>query len=173
MIIRLSKSISILARHISKRKNSPNWQFTLRVPTDLGDRYSTALIRESLETTDERKAILAANRLVGIHEATFAAMRGNSNLTPAQTHMAAQALADKLGPMEVAEGYFSDLFNAHATKLGFFGSGNAKKPGHLDPHLADEMIKEADARQQGDASAACRRARATRTRVGLVRLQAI
>lgn len=72
-------------------------------------------------------------------------MRGNVDLTPAQTHTAAQSLADKLGPMEFAQDYFSDLFNAHARRAGFAGHAvDASKKRLLDPSLADEVIKETD-----------------------------
>lgn len=145
LIIRLSKTISIVARYISKRPNSPYWQFTLRVPNDLRDRYPSAWIRQSLKTTDEREAMRSADKLVAMHEAAFASMRGNVELTPAQTYAAARALADNLGPMETAESYFADLFNAHARKVGFAGHPrDASKKGLLDPKLADEMIKESD-----------------------------
>lgn len=142
LIIRLSKTFSVVARHLHKRGSV--YYYVRRIPEELRNRYSSEWIRQSLKTTDERAALRAVDRLTASFDATFAAMLGDVNLTPAETHMAAQALADKLGPMEFAEDYFSDLFNAHATKLGFFGSGNAKKPGHLDPDLADEMIKETD-----------------------------
>ncbi len=57
-------------------------------------------------------------------EATFAALRGNQNLTPAETHRAAQALADELGPWEIAVDYFSEKFDRHADKSGLFGQSH-------------------------------------------------
>ncbi len=131
-----------MARYLHKRGSV--FYYVRRIPEELRDRYPSEWIRQSLKTTDERAALRAVDRLTASFDATFAAMLGNVNLTPAETHMAAQALADRLGPIETAEGYFADLFNAHATTLGFFGSGNTKNTGHLDPDLADEVIKESD-----------------------------
>jgi integrase len=133
LIIRLSKSISIVARYIHKRTNSPYWQFCLRVPTDLRDRYRSPWLRESLKTTDEREAMRRADKLVASHEATFASMRGNTELTPADTHRAAQALASELGPWDIAVDYFSEKFDRHADKSGLFGHQRAA-----------EMIKDSD-----------------------------
>jgi hypothetical protein len=115
LIIRLSKTLSVMARYLHKRGSV--YYYVRRIPEELRDRYPSEWIRQSLKTTDERTALRAIERLNASFDATFAAMLGNVNLTPAETHMAAQALADKLGPMEFAESYFSDLFNAHATKV--------------------------------------------------------
>lgn len=71
-----------MARYIHKRANSPYWQFCLRVPTDLRHRYPGEYLRESLKTADEREAMRLADNLVAKHEATFASMRGNTELTP-------------------------------------------------------------------------------------------
>jgi integrase len=131
VIIVLSKSASLKVRHLAKRGN--HFQFCMRVPKDLRERYGTEFIRKSLKTTDERQAARDAERMTRSFEAAFAALRGNKTLTPAETHRAAQALADELGPWDIAIDYFSEKFDRHADKLGLFGHP-----------LAAEMIKDKD-----------------------------
>ena len=131
LIIRLSKTFSVMAKYLHKRGSI--YYFVRRVPGDLRDRYASAWIRDSLHTEDERTALRAVERLTASYDATWASMRSNSNLTAAQTHTAAQALADELGPWDIASDYFSDKWNKHADKSGLFGHP-----------LAKEMIKETD-----------------------------
>lgn len=132
-----------MASYLQKRGSV--YYYVRRYPDELLDRYPRESIRISLKTKDERAALRAMERLNASYEAEWAAMLGNPSLTPAQTHNAAQALADQLGPMEVAADYFADLFNAHASKVGFAGHPrDARKKGLIDPRYADEAIKESD-----------------------------
>jgi len=131
VIIVLSKSLSISIRYLQKR--GKYYQFCMRVPKDLRHKYQGEFLRQSLNTTDEREAARHVEKLTRSYEATFAALRGNSKLTPAETHRAAQALADELGPWEVASDYFSEKFDRHADRAGLFGHPSAS-----------QMIKEAE-----------------------------
>lgn len=120
-----------MAKYLQKRGSV--YYFVRRIPEELRDRYPGATIRDSLHTEDERVALRAVERLTASYDATWASMRGNAELTPAQTHTAAQALADELGPWDIASDYFSDKWNKHADKSGLFGHP-----------MASEMIKEKD-----------------------------
>ncbi len=120
-----------MASYLQKRGSV--YYYVRRYPEELLDRFPRPSIRISLNTTDERVALREVVRVNARHEAEWAAMLGNQELTPAQTHTAAQALVDELGPWDIASDYFSDKWNKHADKSGLFGHP-----------LAKEMIKESD-----------------------------
>ncbi|WP_147376799.1 DUF6538 domain-containing protein [Noviherbaspirillum saxi] len=59
MLFALSAAVSIKTRYIEKRGNV--YQFVMRVPTDLAERFGRDRIRESLKTNDSKEAISKAN----------------------------------------------------------------------------------------------------------------
>lgn len=116
VIIRLSKSLSLMASYLYSRGNT--FHFRLRVPDELADRYPVRVIRKSLKTTDPREAVRLAEVMYQQYQASFSAMRGNADLTPADTHKAAQALADSLPPLEYHTDFFDQKYHAYAAAKG-------------------------------------------------------
>lgn len=98
MILPLSAAVSIKTRFIEKRGNV--FQFVMRVPSDLIEKFGKDRIRESLKTTDPQEAIRKADQLAKRYLLQFKVLRGKEPLTPLVVSEAAAALADKWGSLD-------------------------------------------------------------------------
>ena len=88
----LSLAVRIDARYIQLRGNV--YQFHLRVPADLIDRYDKRFIRKSLATSKKVVVLREADKLARTYLAQFKAYRGNAFLTPPDVLSARLLLAE-------------------------------------------------------------------------------
>jgi len=116
LIIKLSKSLSLMASYLYQRGDT--FHFRLRVPKELADRYPSPVIRQSLKTSDPRQAAKLADAMYRQYQASFSALRGNGQLSPADTIRAAQQLADSLPPLEFDTDYFDTRYHAYVERSG-------------------------------------------------------
>lgn len=133
LIIRLSKTVSLMASYLYQRGNT--FHFRLRVPKELEDRYPAPLIRKSLKTSDPKEAMRLADAMYRQHQATFSALRGSDQLSPADTIRAAQHLADSLPPLEFDTDYFDARYQAYVERKGFAPEALEQNP---------DMVKDRD-----------------------------
>ncbi len=92
-----------MAKHLYLR--GAVYQFCLRVPSDLAERFPSPVIRTSLKTSDPQEAVKLAGQLHAQHQASFVAMRANAFLVPTVVVKSAQALADSLPPLDADTSY--------------------------------------------------------------------
>lgn len=91
MLLRLSSSIKVQIKYVFLRGDTLYWQ--RRVPKDLEDRYGgSKLLKINLNTNDLNKAAKQVESLNRQHEATWEAMRGNQEVTPANLRQQALLL---------------------------------------------------------------------------------
>lgn len=94
MLIRLSPSMSLQTRYLTKRGDV--YQFYLRIPSDLVSRYGKQFIRTSLRTTDQKVAVREADSLARRFFSEFAALRSNKGALPLEASHDAKGLARAL-----------------------------------------------------------------------------
>jgi integrase len=91
MIVSLGVSVSLQTRYLQKRGSV--FQFAMRVPTDLVERYGQRFIRVSLKTSDEREAIQKTELLAKKYLAEFTSLRSNPSSAPSAAIKSAKDIA--------------------------------------------------------------------------------
>ena len=142
----LSPTVFLMAKYVQKRPDSTQWQFVLRVPSDLLHRYPKSVIRKSLKTSDPATAARRGDAEFARFQAEFARLRGDSTLSPAQLHTLALEKAKELGSLQHddAQDYFQDKLHAWARKQGFEDVSQFEHlPEYRDDTYLDKVDREA------------------------------
>ena len=142
----LSPTVFLMAKYVQKRPDSSQWQFVLRVPSDLLHRYPKSVIRKSLKTSDPATAARRGDTELARFQAEFARLRGDSTLSPAQLHTLALEKAKELGSLQYddAQDYIQDRLHAWARKQGFQDVSQFEHlPEYRDDTYLDKVDREA------------------------------
>jgi len=133
-----------MAKYVHKRPDSSNFQFVLRVPTELVHRYPKPVIRKSLDTSDPVVAMKRGDAEFARYQAEFARMRGNAGLTAAEVQTLAITTARELGTLEASEDYFQGKLQAWAKRQGFKDYSEFEHlPAYQDVTFLDQVDREA------------------------------
>lgn len=98
MIISFGQFMTLKTRYLQQRGSV--FQFVMRVPSDLADRYGKASIRQSLETTDPKEAIRKVNALAKKYLAQFKLLQESPKLAPASVTVTAREIAEAYGTLD-------------------------------------------------------------------------
>jgi hypothetical protein len=88
---------SIQTRYLQKRGSV--FQFVMRVPADLVQRYGKQFVRVSLQTSDALAAAKKTEVLAKKYTAQFQALQAAPSLTPVEVTTTARELAESWGTM--------------------------------------------------------------------------
>lgn len=94
MLIKIGAALTVMAQYLHRRGDT--YQFYMRIPAHLHGHYGRDRIRQSLNTRDEHKAaVRECEKLARKYQAEFKVLTGGAKATPADTALAAQALAEQ------------------------------------------------------------------------------
>jgi integrase len=93
MFIRIGAAVSVKIQNVQLRGNV--YQFALRVPQHLLDKYGKQFIRQTLSTTDAAVAGRKAEELTRIYQAEFKVLTEGLKPTPENIAVAGRMLADQ------------------------------------------------------------------------------
>ena len=150
MKIALSSTVSLMTKYVHKRPDSSKFQFVLRVPSELADRYPKTVIRKSLDTSDPALAMRRGDIEFARYQAEFARMRGDQSLKPAEVQTLAIHAAKELGTLEASEDYFEAKLQAWAKSQGFEDPSQFEHlPAYRNNTFLDQVDREALRMLQG------------------------
>ena len=97
MKVALGLAVSIQTRYLQQRGTV--FQFVMRVPADLVQRYGKQFVRISLKTSNGLEAVKKTEVLARKYLAQFQALQANPKLTPVEVTTTARELAESWGTM--------------------------------------------------------------------------
>jgi hypothetical protein len=97
MKVSVGIAVSIQGRYLQKRGSV--FQFVMRVPADLVQRYGKQFVRLSLQTSDGLAAVKKTEVLAKKYLAQFQALQADPSLTPVEVTATARELAESWGTM--------------------------------------------------------------------------
>lgn len=99
MKVSLGIAVSIQTRYLQQRGSV--FQFVMRVPADLVERYGKQFVRISLKTSNALDAVKKTEVLAKKYSAQFQALQHNPQLMPVEVTTTARELAESWGTMEL------------------------------------------------------------------------
>lgn len=97
MKVSLGVAVSIQTRYLQQRGSV--FQFVMRVPADLVQRYGKQFVRVSLKTMHDLEAIKKTEELAKKYIAQFKALQNNPNLKPVEVTATAREIAEGWGTL--------------------------------------------------------------------------